>query len=107
MKQLVQQIRLNNLQYNPNRDPQVYRRTVNEAFRIQAMIDGTSTATITLTDVEGKTITSASVSAPGTFTYEMSYSTPGSRVVTIAVERGAEKFRQDLRLDVLDRAWIG
>ena len=107
MKTLVKQVRLNNLQYNANRDPQVYRRGVNERFRIQAMIDGSGKARVTLTDVEGKTIVAADVTAPSTFSHEIAYSTPGTRIVTLAVERGAERFREDLRLDVLDHAWIG
>jgi hypothetical protein len=107
VKPLVKQVRLNNLQYNANRDPQVYRRTVNEAFRIQAMIDGSGAAKVTLTDVEGKTIASASVDAPGTFSHEMRYPSAGTRIVTLEASRGSETFRQDLRLDVLDHAWIG
>ncbi|MCU0896053.1 MAG: hypothetical protein MUC55_00975 [Burkholderiales bacterium] len=107
MKQLVKQVRLNNLQYNANRDPQVYRRTANQAFRIQALLGGSGPAQVTLTGADGKTIASASVDAPGTFTHELRYATAGTRVVSLEVARGAEKFRQDLRLDVLEHAWIG
>jgi hypothetical protein len=107
VKQLVKQVRLNNLQYNANRDPQVYRRTANEAFRIQAVIGGSGAAKVTLADAEGKTIAAASVEAPGTFTHEVRYPTPGTRIVLLEVSRGGETFRQDLRLDVLDHAWIG
>ena len=107
VKQLVKQVRLNNLQFNANRDPQVYRRAVNEPFRIQAMIDGSGAAKVTLTGADGKVLTSATVDAPGTFTHELSYPTPGARVVALEVSRGSESYRQDLRLDVLDHAWIG
>lgn len=34
---LVKLVKLNGLQYNANRDPQAYRRTVNESFLIQAL----------------------------------------------------------------------
>lgn len=107
MKQLVKQVRLNNLQYNANRDPQVYRRTAGEAFRIQALIGGNGTAKVTLTEADGKSIASESIDAPGTFDHAVSYPTPGTRVVLLEVARGSETFRQDLRLDVLDHAWIG
>ena len=107
VKQLVKQVRLNNLQFNANRDPQVYRRAVNEPFRIQAMVDGNGAAKVTLTGADGKVLTSATVDAPGTFAHELSYPTAGTRVVALEVSRGSESYRQDLRLDVLDHAWIG
>ncbi len=45
MERLVKLVNLNNLQYNPNHDPQVYRRRIpNRAFRIQALLEGTGTA---------------------------------------------------------------
>ena len=47
------------------------------------------------------------VRAPGTFTSEVRFATPGIRLVTLVVERGGERFTQDLRLDVLDHAWVG
>ncbi|MCX7893302.1 MAG: hypothetical protein N2544_13165 [Burkholderiales bacterium] len=107
MNKLVTQVRLNNLQFNANRDPQVYRRTVNEPFRIQAMIGGAGTANVKLAAADGATIAAADVAAPGMFTHEIAFATPGTRVVTLTVERGAEAFRTDLRLDVLEHAWIG
>jgi hypothetical protein len=107
VQQLVKQVRLNNLQYNANRDPQVYRRTVGEAFRIQALIGGNGPAKVTLTDADGKVIASASVDAPGAFSHEVRYPTPGTRVVLLEVTRGSETSRHDLRLDVLAHAWIG
>ena len=48
-----------------------------------------------------------SVARPGTFTHEIAFDTPGTRIVTLTVEGNGQKFSQDLRLDVLEHAWIG
>lgn len=106
-KPLVKLIRLNNLQYNPNRDPAVYRRAVNESFRVQALLDGTGEARCGLYDAQGKAIVEKSVALPGTFTHEVAFDTPGTRIVTLTVDGNGRKFSQDLRLDVLEHAWIG
>ena len=107
MKKLVKLVKVNNLQYNLNRDPEVYRRSVNENFRIQALLDGTGAMKCKLLDTTGKVLNEQSVNAPGTYTHEISFATPGVRVVTMMVEGSGEKFSQDLRLDVLEHAWIG
>lgn len=107
MKQMVKSVRLNNLQYNANRDPQVYRRLPGEAFRIQAALAGTGIAHCSLLDAQSELLALADVDTPGLFTHEITFPTPGVRVVTLRIERGAEKFEQDLRLDVLDHAWVG
>ena len=107
MKKLVKLVKVNNLQYNANRDPQVYRRCANENFRIQALLDGSGNADCKLVDTTGKVIAQKSVALPGTFTPAMSYPTPGVNVVTLQVSAGSDKFSQDLRLDVMDHAWIG
>src|SRR5437879_3495542 len=107
MSSLVKLIKFNNLQYNANRDPQVYRRCVNEAFRIQALLDGSGQARCVLRDVGGNILVEKEVALPGMFTHELSYATPGARVVTFSIEGGGEQFSQDLRLDVMDHAWIG
>jgi hypothetical protein len=104
---LVKLVRLNGLQYNPNRDPQVYRRVAGERFRIQALLEGPGIAQCTLRDADGRSIATAAVPTPGTFTHELSYPDAGVRIVTLAVERGPERFTQDLRLDALEHAWIG
>lgn len=100
-------IKINNLQYNPNRDPQAYRRTVNEAFRIQAALAGRGTARCTLRDAKDQVIAEKAIALPGTFTHELSFTTPGIRLVTLAVENNGQKSSQDLRLDVMEHAWIG
>jgi hypothetical protein len=107
MKKLVKLVKLNNLQYNANRDPQVYRRCANENFRIQALLEGTGQAKCTLTDAAGKVVAEKSVALPGTFTQEISFPTPGIRLVTLNVEGNGEKVSEDLRLDVMDHAWVG
>lgn len=107
MKKLVKLVKLNNLQYNANRDPAVYRRCANENFRIQALLDGSGQAKCKITDTAGKVLAEKTTALPGTFTHEISFPTPGIRVVTLSVEGNGEKFAQDLRLDVMEHAWIG
>ncbi|MHB1176507.1 MAG: hypothetical protein ACYCZJ_15430 [Sulfuriferula sp.] len=107
MKKLVKLVKVNNLQYNANRDPEVYRRSANENFRIQALVDGSGAVKCKLLDVTGKPLNEQTVNAPGTYTHEISFATPGVRVVTLLVEGNGEKFTQDLRLDVMEHAWIG
>lgn len=107
MKKLVKLIKLNNLQYNANRDPEVYRRTPGEHFRIQALLDGSGSANCRLTDASGRVLVEKTVSLPGTFTHEIAFETPGIRLVTLSIEGNGERFSQDLRLDVMEHAWIG
>lgn len=106
MDTLVKLVKLNNLQYNPNRDPEVYRRVPNKPFRIQALLAGGGSARAKV-DVEGRTPCNQTVDLPGTFTCEISFDTPGVRIATLTVERNGELFKQDLRLDVMPHAWIG
>lgn len=107
MKKLVKLVKVNNLEYNVNRDPAVYRRCANENFRIQALVDGSGQVKCKLTDTAGKVINEQSVNAPGTYTHEVSFPTPGVRVVTLSVEGSGEKFALDIRLDVMEHAWHG
>jgi hypothetical protein len=107
MRKLVKLVRLNGLEYNPNRDPQAYRRIPGEPFRIQALLGGTGVARCSLRAADGREFVAADVPAPGTFSHELKYDRPGVHVVTLTVERGAERFAQDLRLDVLEHAWVG
>ncbi len=107
MKKLVKLVKLNNLQYNANRDPAVYRRCANETFRIQALIDSDNTVECTLTDAAGKVLGKQAVSGPGQCTHEVSFPTPGIRLVTLNVSGQGQTFSQDLRLDVMEHAWHG
>lgn len=104
---LIKMIKINNLQYNSNRDPQVYRRCVNEPFRIQAILGGSGTARCTLRDANNQVIAEKAIALPGTFTHELSFTRPGIRLVTLSVEGNGKKISQDLRLDVLEHAWVG
>lgn len=105
---LVKLIRLNGLQYNPNRDPQVYRRCANECFRVQAVLGGEAgEARCTLRDASGRILDEKAIPLPGTYTHELSFPVPGTHVVTLTVEEGGRQIVQDLRLDVLERAWVG
>ena len=101
-KPLVRLLKLNGLQYNANRDPQAYRRPVGEAFRLQALLDGVGNARCTLSDEGGNALAAQSVARPGTFTAELKFEHPGSRLVTLRVEDGDESYLRTLRLDVLE-----
>ena len=106
MNKLVRLIRLNNLQYNANRDPQVYRSVPHRPFRIQAVLGGTGTARAKV-EVDGTIPCNQSIELPGTFACDVSFDTPGVRVATLFVETAGESFAQDIRLDVMEHEWIG
>ena len=107
MSKLVKLVRLNGLQFNANRDPQVYRRVVGAAFRIQALLDEGAPARCTLSDARGRVIASSEVPGGGTFSHDVSFDAPGVHVITLAAVRGGDAFTQDLRLDVLAHEWVG
>jgi hypothetical protein len=104
---LVKLIKINGLQYNPNRDPQVYRRCVGEPFRLQALLDGEGEARCTLRDANGQILDEKTIARPGTYTHELSFPAPGVYIVTLTVESNGRRIAQDLRLDVLEHAWVG
>lgn len=106
-KPLVKLVKLNGLPYNVNHDPQVYRRCVNEAFRIQALLDGAGTARCVLSCATSGVLKEDTIALPGTFTHELSFPAPGTRIVTLTIVGSGERFTQDLRLDVLEHAWLG
>lgn len=106
MSKLVKLIKLNNLQYNANRDPQVYRRTPKKPFRIQALLNGSGKAKAKV-EVEGRIPCNQSIDLPGTFTCEVAFDTPGIRIATLVIEGAGESHKQEIRLDVMDHAWIG
>ncbi|OOG23815.1 hypothetical protein B1C78_09785 [Thioalkalivibrio denitrificans] len=103
---LVKLIKLNNLQYNVNRDPEAYRRPVNEEFRLQVLLNGSGTAKARFVG-EGETLGETNVNLPGTFECRFSYDTPGTRVGTLIIEGNDQTFRQDIRIDVTEHAWVG
>ncbi|MGH8670816.1 MAG: hypothetical protein ACREUA_02105 [Burkholderiales bacterium] len=107
MSNLVKLVKLNNLQYNPNRDPQVYRRCANQPFRIQALLGGSGQARCRISEADGAIVVDKTLSLPSTFTHELSYATPGARIVTLCIEANGQRYAQALRLDVMEHAWVG
>ncbi len=103
---LIKMVKLNNLQYNTNRDPQVYRRVAGHPFRIQAMLEGSGSARVTVT-CEGKTLKEASISLPGVFSYEISFRDAGVRIATLTAEGGGQTESRDILLDTEAHAKVG
>lgn len=98
-------IRINNLQYNANRDPQFYRRLPNQPFRVEVDVAGKGTATVRL-EVENE-IKEQKLELPGKFDCQVSFSTPKSRIGVIIIERDGKRVTQNIRFDVMDHEWIG
>lgn len=110
-KPLIKMIKINNMQFNPNRDPQVHRRTVRESFRIQVVLGATDRsggeARCTLRDENNTVLVEKTVTVPGTFTHELSFATPGVRLITLSVASSGQQSSRDIRLDVMEHAWVG
>lgn len=104
---IIKFIKINNLQYNALRDPQVYRRVTGEPFRIQVVIDGAGEARVTLADEKGAMLVEGKVQAPGTFSHELAFAKPGVRIVTITAQHADRSESLDVRLDIMAHAWIG
>lgn len=103
---MVKLIKLNNLQYNPNRDPEVYRRPVNKEFRLQALLNGSGTAKARF-EAEGKVLCESTVNLPGSFECKFSFDSAGTRIGTLSIEGAGENYTQDIRIDVTEHAWVG
>ncbi len=103
---LIKMVKLNNLQYNANRDPQVYRRVAGHPFRIHAMLEGKGTAKISVT-CEGKTLKEASLELPGIFSYEITFKNAGIRIATLTVSANGQSESHDLLLDTEAHAKVG
>jgi len=106
-KPLVRMVKVNGVQYNANRDPQVYRRTAGETFRIEALLEGVGNAQCALSDEQGRALAEGKVARPGRFSCELKFEQPGTRLVTLRVTGGNEQYVQTLRLDLMAHAWIG
>jgi hypothetical protein len=106
-EKIIKLIKINNLQYNALRDPQVYRRVAGEPFRIQVGIAGSGTVRVTLADEKGACLVQGEVPAPGTFSHELTHARPGVRIVTITAQHADRSESQDVRLDSMAHAWIG
>ncbi|WMT48191.1 MAG: hypothetical protein RE468_06140 [Acidithiobacillus caldus] len=103
---LIKMVKLNNLEYNPNRDPQVYRRVVGHPFRIQAFLGGSGKATVTVS-CEGKTLKESTLELPGNFSYELTFKDAGVRIVTLTVKNDNQSESRDLLLDTEAHAKVG
>ncbi|AGA34866.1 hypothetical protein TVNIR_3229 [Thioalkalivibrio nitratireducens DSM 14787] len=103
---LVKLVKLNNLQYNANRDPAFYRRPVNTEFRLQVVLNGTGEAKATFT-VGDEALCENTITLPGTFDCRFSFDTPGTRVGMIEVDGNAGQYREKIRIDVLEHAPVG
>lgn len=106
MQNPISQISLNNLEYNTNRDPQVYRRSINKPFNLKVKMIGSGSANVSL-KVAGETISKESVSLPGLFEANPSFDSVGTRVGTILVESGNNVFETFIRFDVLEKDYTG
>lgn len=106
MERLIKLIKLNNVQYNSNRDPQFYRRTVGSEFRVQAWLEGSGTARVHL-QAGDETLCERSMPLPGVFECRFTFTTPGTRVGTLTVEANGVRQQQHIRLDVEAHAWEG
>ncbi len=104
---IINSIKINNLQYNTLRDPQVYRRVAGENFRIQVILAGSGPVRVMLTDAQGVNLAQGEIQAPGTFSHELSFAKPGVRIVTITAQHADRSESQNMRLDVMARAWVG
>lgn len=106
-EQIIKFIKINNLQYNALRDPQVYRRLAKQPFRIEAAVGGSGRVRVTLTDERGATLAEGEVAAPGTFSHELRFAQPGVRIITVHAQHADHGESRDLRLDVMAQAWKG
>lgn len=101
MAKLVRMVRLNGLEFNANRDPQVYRRAAGEDFAVQVWLEGAGEARVALTAADGRVLQDVKAPRGRPCTLRLRFDAPGSRLVTLHVAAGAERFVQDLRLDVM------
>ena len=100
MTKLVRSIRLNDLDYHPNRSPRTYGRPAGAAFRIQAELAGGGTAHVELVDAAGHVLHAASVALPGEYRHELSIGSAGAHRLTLKARATNKHFSQDLHLDV-------
>lgn len=103
---LVKLLKLNNLQYNANRDPAFYRRPVNEEFRLQVMLNGSGEAKARFS-VGGNALCEDTVTLPGTFDCRFRFDTAGTRVGVLAIDGATGAYHDTIRIDVLEHAPIG
>jgi len=103
---LVRLLKLNGLEYNVNRDPQVYRRVTGKPFRFEALLDGTGTADVRFI-VAGKTVHESIARLPDRLDFTVSFETPGIRVGELLIESTDARYERYIRLDVEEKEWTG
>jgi len=102
----IKQVKLNQLEYNSNRDPQVYRKVINKPFDLNVRLAGSGSVKVALT-VAGETLSESDVSLPGAFTANPSFDSAGTRLGTVTVSKDDESFSTHVRFDVMEHDWIG
>ncbi len=104
---IIKLIKINNLQYNPLRDPQAYRGVAGAALRLQVATGCTGATRITLADEKGALLAEGQVQGPGTFSHELRWARAGVRIVTVTAQHADRSESRDVRLDIMAHAWIG
>ncbi len=99
-------VQLNGLIYNPNRDPQPYRRLPGKPFSIRASLAGEGQARAYLL-IDGERHCEKTVSLPGWFECEIAFDSPGARAAELVVDQNGELLTESLLLDVEEHAWVG
>ncbi|MFN4263814.1 MAG: hypothetical protein ACK4IT_09465 [Thioalkalivibrionaceae bacterium] len=102
----LKMIKLNNLQYNANRDPAVYRRPVNTDFRLQALLGGSGQAKAKFV-VDGHALCEETISLPGAFDCHFRFESAGTRLGELIIENNGSNVKHPIRVDVLEHAPIG
>ena len=106
MSSIIKLVSVNNVEYNANRDPQVYRRKAGDNFSIQARLQGSGTAKAHF-EVGGDIKCEKTVSLPGKFDCQVSFDEAGTRIGSLVVEANGSTETRDIRLDVEEYDWIG
>ncbi len=99
MARIIQQVMLNHLIYNPNRDPEVYRRPLGKPFHIKVLLGGKGKARVRL-EAEGRSLCQGDVALPGAFECDVALETPGLHPALLTVETEGHRESRHLPLDV-------
>lgn len=102
----IKKLRLNKLEYNANRDPAIYRRTLGKPFDISVQLEGQGNASASFV-VDGKACCERTVTLPGIFHCQVAFESAGTRVGTLILTSNSDSVSRELRLDTLAHAWVG
>lgn len=106
-EKIIKYIKINGLQYNALRDPQVYRRLAGEPVRVQVVVGGSRLADLKITDEKNVVLAETQLQAPGIFSHELRFDQAGVRIVTISARAGEQAEHINMRLDIMAHAWVG